>query len=184
MQRLVQVLGTQLTPKCANLMQVTVLSWWWPATRGFTAACPKNTYVQMSENRWGKVHKTRSTMQSACIPEASAAGFQIFWCWGKSLSPSPLSAQQYKLSLPSRFHSATKMVVWCHWLFAFCQAKDWRHKTTTTHLTVHTQRREDMTSCRSDNLYALITFQGQQLWMQVTRIALWMKSRRVHGVFY
>ena len=27
MQWLVQVLGTELTPKCANLMQVTVLSW-------------------------------------------------------------------------------------------------------------------------------------------------------------
>ena len=30
-----------------------------------------------------------------------------------------------------------------------------------------------MTSRRSDNLYALITFQGQESWMQVTRIALW-----------
>ena len=38
------------------------------------------------------------------------------------------------------------------------------------------QRREDMTSRRSDNLYALITFQGQESWMQVTRIALWTKS--------
>ena len=47
-----------------------------------------------------------------------------------------------------------------------------------------TQRREDMTSHCSDNLYALITFQGQESWMQVTRITLWTKSRRVHGVFY
>ena len=46
------------------------------------------------------------------------------------------------------------------------------------------QRREDVTSHRSDNLSALITFQRQELWMQVTRIALWTKSRRVHGVFY
>ena len=30
-----------------------------------------------------------------------------------------------------------------------------------------TQRREDMTSRRRDNLYALITFQGQESWMQV-----------------
>ena len=41
-----------------------------------------------------------------------------------------------------------------------------------------------MTSRRSDNLSALITFQGQELWMQVTRIALWTKSRRAHGVLY
>ena len=46
------------------------------------------------------------------------------------------------------------------------------------------QRREDMTSRRSDNLYALIIFQGQESWMQVTRIALWTKSQRAHGVFY
>ena len=46
------------------------------------------------------------------------------------------------------------------------------------------QRREAMTSRRSDNLYALITFQGQESWMQVTRIALWTKSQRAHGVFY
>ena len=46
------------------------------------------------------------------------------------------------------------------------------------------QRREDMTSRRSNNLYALITIQGQESWMQVTRIALWTKSRRAHGVFY
>ena len=41
-----------------------------------------------------------------------------------------------------------------------------------------------MTSRRSDNLYAMITFQGQESWMQVTRIALWTKSRQAHGVFY
>ena len=32
---------------------------------------------------------------------------------------------------------------------------------------VSNQRREDMTSRRSDNLHALITFQGQESWMQV-----------------
>ena len=31
------------------------------------------------------------------------------------------------------------------------------------------QRREDMTSRCSDNLHALITFQGQESWMQVTK---------------
>ena len=46
------------------------------------------------------------------------------------------------------------------------------------------QRKEDMTSRRSDNLYVLITFQGQESWMQVTRIVLWTKSRRAQGVFY
>ena len=46
------------------------------------------------------------------------------------------------------------------------------------------QRREDMTSRRSDNLYVLITFQGQESWMLVTRIVLWTKSRRAQGVFY
>ena len=45
------------------------------------------------------------------------------------------------------------------------------------------QRREDMTSCRSDNLHALITFQEQEMRMQVTRMALW-KSQRALGVFY
>ena len=38
-----------------------------------------------------------------------------------------------------------------------------------------------MSRC-SDNLYALITFQGQESWMQVTRIALWTKSDG-HKVF-
>ena len=37
------------------------------------------------------------------------------------------------------------------------------------------QRREDMTSRRSDNLDALITFQGQESRMQATRTALWTK---------
>ena len=45
------------------------------------------------------------------------------------------------------------------------------------------QRREDMTSRRSDNSHALMTFQGQKSWMQATRIALWTKSRRAHSVF-
>ena len=49
---------------------------------------------------------------------------------------------------------------------------------------VSNQRREDMTSRRSDNLHALITFQGQESWMQVSRIALWTKSRPAQGVFY
>ena len=62
-------------------------------------------------------------------------------------------------------------------------------ETTTLHTLylqlIHAgQRREDMTSRRSNNLYALITFQGQESWMQVARIALWTKSRRAHGVFY
>ena len=34
-----------------------------------------------------------------------------------------------------------------------------------------------MTSHRSDNLDALITFQGQESRMQVTRMALWTKSQ-------
>ena len=34
-----------------------------------------------------------------------------------------------------------------------------------------------MTSRCSDNLDTLITFQGQESQMQVTRIALWTKSR-------
>ena len=46
------------------------------------------------------------------------------------------------------------------------------------------QRREDMTSHRSDNLHALITFQGKESRMQVTRIALWTKSRWALSVFY
>ena len=40
-----------------------------------------------------------------------------------------------------------------------------------------------MTSRRSDYLHVLITFQGQESWMQVTRMALWMKSQWAHGVF-
>ena len=35
-----------------------------------------------------------------------------------------------------------------------------------------------------DSLYTLITFQGQESWMQVTRIALWTKSQWAQGVFY
>ena len=46
------------------------------------------------------------------------------------------------------------------------------------------QRREDMTSRRSDNLDALITFQGQESRMQATRMALWTKSRWALSVFY
>ena len=46
------------------------------------------------------------------------------------------------------------------------------------------QRREDMTSRRSDNSDALITFQGQESRMQVTRMALWTKSRWALNVFY
>ena len=46
------------------------------------------------------------------------------------------------------------------------------------------QRGEDMTSCRSNNLYTLITFQGQESRMQVTGNALWTKSRWVLSVFY
>ena len=45
------------------------------------------------------------------------------------------------------------------------------------------QRREDMTSRRRDDKCALMTFQGQELWMQATSIALWPKSRRAHRVF-
>ena len=56
-------------------------------------------------------------------------------------------------------------------------------KTNCLMLQVY-QRREDMTSCHSDNLHALITFQEQELRMQVTRIALWTKSRWAQGVFY
>jgi len=41
-----------------------------------------------------------------------------------------------------------------------------------------------MTSRRSDNLDALITFQGQESRMQVTRMALWTKSRWALSVFY
>ena len=48
----------------------------------------------------------------------------------------------------------------------------------------HLQRREDMTSRRSDYLHALITFQGQESWMQATGMALWTKSRWALGVFY
>jgi len=39
-------------------------------------------------------------------------------------------------------------------------------------------------SCRSDNLHALITFQGQESRMQVTRMALRTKSRWALSVFY
>ena len=38
------------------------------------------------------------------------------------------------------------------------------------------QRREDMTSCHSDNLHTPITFQGQEPQMQFARMALWTKS--------
>ena len=41
-----------------------------------------------------------------------------------------------------------------------------------------------MTSRHSDNLTTLITFQGQELQMQVTRMALWTKSRWALSVFY
>ena len=34
-----------------------------------------------------------------------------------------------------------------------------------------------MTSCRSDYLHTLITFQGQESWMKVTGMALWTKPR-------
>ena len=40
------------------------------------------------------------------------------------------------------------------------------------------QMRGDMMSRRSDNQHALVMFQGEESWMQVTRIALWTKSRR------
>ena len=49
---------------------------------------------------------------------------------------------------------------------------------------VKDQRREDMTSRRSYNLDALITFQGQESRMQATRMALWTKSRWALSVFY
>ena len=39
-----------------------------------------------------------------------------------------------------------------------------------------------MTSRRSDNLYALITFQGQKSWMQVKGSLC--GRRQVHDVFY
>ena len=48
----------------------------------------------------------------------------------------------------------------------------------------YVQRREDMTSHRSENLDALITFQGQESRMQDTRMALWTKSRWALSVFY
>ena len=41
-----------------------------------------------------------------------------------------------------------------------------------------------MTSRRSDNLDALITFQGQESRMQATRMALWAKSRWALSIFY
>ena len=41
-----------------------------------------------------------------------------------------------------------------------------------------------MTSRRSDNSDALITFQGQESRMQVTRMALWTKSQWALSVFY
>ena len=50
--------------------------------------------------------------------------------------------------------------------------------------TVLGQRREDMTSHRSENLDVLITFQGQESQMQVTRMALWTKSQWALSVFY
>ena len=40
-----------------------------------------------------------------------------------------------------------------------------------------------MTSC-SENLDALITFQGQESQMQVTRMVLWTKSQWALSVFY
>ena len=40
-----------------------------------------------------------------------------------------------------------------------------------------------MSHC-SDNLHTLITFQGEELWMQVTRIARWTKSQWAHSVIY
>ena len=40
-----------------------------------------------------------------------------------------------------------------------------------------------MSHC-SDNLHTLITFQGEELWMQVTRIAQWTKSQWAHSVIY
>jgi len=41
-----------------------------------------------------------------------------------------------------------------------------------------------MTSRRSDNLDALITFQWQESRMQVTRMALWTMSRWALSFFY
>ena len=45
------------------------------------------------------------------------------------------------------------------------------------------QRREDVTSRRSDNQCALMAFQGQESWMQATKIALWTKLQWVRRVF-
>ena len=39
------------------------------------------------------------------------------------------------------------------------------------------QRREDVMSRHSDKLHVLTTFQGQKLWLQVTKSTLWTKSR-------
>lgn len=46
------------------------------------------------------------------------------------------------------------------------------------------QRREDVMSRHSDKLHVLTTFQGQKLWLQVTKTTLWTKSRWAHSVFY
>ena len=43
------------------------------------------------------------------------------------------------------------------------------------------QRREDMTSRRSDNLDALITFQGQESRMQATRISVLTRIYKPKG---
>ena len=69
--------------------------------------------------------------------------------------------------------------------FSICgSSKIQSHDSSFLEIEVYNQRREDMTSRRSDNLYALVTCQGQESLMQVTRIALWTKSRRAHCVFY
>ena len=67
--------------------------------------------------------------------------------------------------------------------------RKWKKGPWAVHITLCSdngvgQRREDMMSCCGDNLHTLITFQGQESRMQVTRMALWTKSRCALSVFY
>ena len=54
-----------------------------------------------------------------------------------------------------------------------------KHYSDAGDTDTHTQRREDMMWHHGDNWCSLMTFQGQEPWMQATSTALWTKSRQI-----
>ena len=99
-------------------------------------------------------------------------------------SPQDIGTPGCFLTLHCYVRSQIKSTHTCQDIMVLCfTTSNWMYKPSW-YLVDHNQRREDMTSCRSDNLDALITLQGQESRMQVTRMALWTKSRWALSVFY